>query len=135
MRAMLSSKYSAGAVNAALFIIRVGFGCLMINHGFQKLSHFESMQNKFMNFMGISPAISLVLVIFAEFFCAILVVLGLFTRFACIPIIIVMCVALVKSNSMDIFGKGELPTLFLLGFLGIFFAGPGRMSLDSIINK
>ncbi len=108
---------------------------MIINHGYQKLSHFETMQHKFISFLGISPTISLVLVIFAEFFCGILVVLGLFTRFACIPIIITMCVALVKANNTDIFGKGELPALYLLGFTAIQLAGPGRVSLDSIINK
>ncbi len=46
-----------------------------------------------------------------------------------------MCVALVKANNTDIFGKGELPALYLIGFTAILLAGPGRVSLDSIINK
>jgi putative oxidoreductase len=135
MRALLSSKHSAGAVNAALFMIRVGFGILIINHGYQKLSHFETMQHQFINFLGLGATVSLVLTIFAEFFCGILLVLGLFTRFACIPLIVTMCVALVKALNMDMFGKGEAATLFLLGFIAILLAGPGRASLDSVIIK
>jgi uncharacterized membrane protein YphA (DoxX/SURF4 family) len=46
-----------------------------------------------------------------------------------------MCVALVKALNMDMFGKGEAATLFLLGFIAILLAGPGRASLDSVINK
>ncbi|MEO7801682.1 MAG: DoxX family protein [Ginsengibacter sp.] len=135
MRALLSSKHSAGAINAALFILRVGFAILIIKHGYQKLSHFESMQHQFINFLGLGATVSLVLTIFAEFFCGMLLVLGLFTRFACIPLIVTMCVALVKAHNMDVFGKGEAAFLFLLGFIAILLAGPGKASLDSVLNK
>lgn len=135
MRALLSSKHSAGAINAALFIIRVCFAILIIYHGYQKLSHFETMQHQFPGLLGMSSTMVLVLAIFAEFFCGILLLLGLFTRFACIPLIITMSVALVKAHNMDVFGKGEAATLFLIVFIAILLAGPGKASLDSVINK
>ena len=135
MRNLLSSKYSAGAVNTALLILRAGFGILILMHGFGKIANFNSMQNKFMTFMGLGSTVSLIMVIFAEFFCAILLILGLFTRFACIPLIIAMCVALFMAHDGDIFGKGEASALVLFGFVAILLAGPGRVSMDSMIAK
>src|ERR1700712_6116289 len=98
MKALYSTKHSAGAVNTALFLLRVGFGTLMLKYGYSKIADFSSLQYKFMNFLHMGSRISLILVIFAEFFCAILLILGLFTRFACVPLIIAMCVALFISN-------------------------------------
>jgi len=115
--------------------LRLGFGILILKHGYDKLSHFGDLQNKFMNFMGMGRTVSLVLDIFAEFFCAILLIMGLFTRLACIPLIIAMSVALFKVHNADFFGKGQVDTLYLLGFLAILLAGPGRASVDNMIGK
>lgn len=135
MRALYSSKYSAGAVNTALLLLRIGLGILILPHGYSKLSHFGSLQYKFMNFMHMGSRISLILAIFAEFFCAILLILGLFTRLACVPLVITMAVALFVANNGDFFGKGEVPALYLTGFIAILLAGPGRASVDSMIGK
>ena len=135
MRALYSSKYSAGAVNTALLILRVGLGSLILKHGYDKLSHFNTMQDKFMSFLHMGSTVSLVLVIFAEFFCAILLILGLFTRLACVPLIIDLCVAFFIIKNGEFFGKGEVEALYLVGFVAILFAGPGRVSVDRMIGK
>jgi len=135
MRALYSSKYSAGAVNTALFILRVGLGLLIMKHGYDKLSHFNDMQSKFMSFLHMGSTVSLILVIFAEFFCAILLILGLFTRLACVPLIIDLCVAFFVIKNGEFFGKGEVEALYIIGFVTILFAGPGRASVDRMIGK
>jgi len=135
MRALYSSKYSAGAVNTALFILRVGLGILVMKHGYDKLSHFNDMQDKFINFLHMGSTVSLVLAIFAEFFCAILLILGLFTRLACVPLIIDLCVAFFIIHNADFFGKGEVDALYITGFVAILFAGPGRVSVDGMMGK
>jgi putative oxidoreductase len=135
MRALYSSKHYAGAVNTALLILRIGLGILILKHGYDKIANFSTLQYKFMNFMHLGSRISLVLVIFAEFFCAILLILGLFTRFACIPLIIAMAVALFVASKGDFFGKGESSSLYLVGFVALLLAGPGRVSVDSMIGK
>jgi putative oxidoreductase len=38
-------------------------------------------------------------------------------------------------NNGDVFGKGEAAALYLLGFVAILLAGPGRVSLDRMIGK
>jgi putative oxidoreductase len=135
MRKLLSTKYSAGAFNTAMLALRLCIGILMMNHGYQKLLHFSEMKNQFMNFMGIGTTMSLALVIFAEFFCSLFLILGLFTRLAVIPLIISMSVALFKAHNMDVFGKGEMAALYLAAYFVLLLVGAGRVSVDSMISK
>lgn len=79
--------------------------------------------------------LSISLVIFAEVFCSAFLILGLFTRFACIPLIIDMAVALGYIQHWQVFGAGEKEALFLTGFIAILFTGPGKISIDRFIGK
>jgi putative oxidoreductase len=135
MKRLFSTKHSAGAINTALFLLRIVAGALMLKHGYDKLSHFDTLHSKFMNFMGIGSTASLVLAIFSEFFCSLLLILGLFTRLACIPLIISISVALFKIHDADFFGKGEVDSLFLISFIVILLIGPGKASVDKLIGK
>jgi putative oxidoreductase len=119
-----------------MLVLRLGAGSLMLmNHGLDKLIHFSQKAGGFADPFGIGSTASLSMDIFAEFFCAIFVMLGLFTRLACIPLIIAMSVALFIAHQGDFFGKGELAGLFLICFTVILFAGPGRISLDRFLVK
>jgi len=135
MKKLMSTNYSAGAFNFALLLLRFGIGILMINHGYGKLVHFNEMSKQFIPFLGLSPNIALALVVFAEFFCSIFLILGLFTRLTTIPLIITMSVALFKAHNGEIFDKGEMATLFLVSFLVIFILGPGKISVDGLTGK
>ncbi len=106
-----------------------------MNHGYDKLVHFAQYKGKFMNLLGMGQTTTLVLAIFAEFFCALFIVLGLFTRLAAIPLIITMCVALFKAHNANFFGDGEMATLYLGAFITLLLVGPGRVSIDSMIGK
>lgn len=135
MKKLLSTKYSAGAFSAAMLILRLGLGILMMAHGYNKLIHFGEMQHKFMNFMGMGSTASLALVVFAEFFCSLFLIIGLFTRLAAIPLIIATCVMVFKAHNGEVFGDGETAALYLTGYLVLLFVGPGRVSVDSMIGK
>ena len=135
MKKLLSIRYSASAFNTAIFILRVGAGILLAAHGYDKLVHFQAYAGKFINFLGMGQSTSLALCIFAEFFCSIFVILGLFTRLAAIPIIMNMLVVIFKAHNADIFGEAEHGSMFFLVFLTILFVGPGRVSIDGAINK
>lgn len=135
MRKLFSAKYSAGAINAAMLILRLGLGILMIKIGYDKLTHFSTMKGEFMNFMGLGSSVSLALVIFAEFFCSAFLILGLMTRLATIPLIITMCVVVFKVSDADVFGKAMTASLFLIGYITLLIAGPGKASVDGMISK
>lgn len=135
MKKLTSTKYSAAAFSVAMLLLRIVTGGLMMNHGYEKLISFSARKDKFMNFLGLGSSFSLSLVIFAEFFCALFIILGLFTRLAAIPLIVTMCVALFKAHQGDFFGDGEMATLYLGAFLTILIVGPGRFSIDAMTGK
>jgi putative oxidoreductase len=135
MKKLLSVSYKEWAFDLAMLVLRAGAGALIIPHGYEKLIHFAEKKYTFMNFMGIGSTLSLSLVIFAEFFCGMFIVLGLFTRLAAIPLVIAMGVVVFKANHADVFGKGAEGALFLAAFVAILLCGPGRASADGLINK
>ena len=135
MKKLLSTKYSAGAFSTAMLILRLSVGILMLLHGYDKLMHFAQYKGQFMDFMGIGKTTSLVLVVFAEFFCSLFLILGLFTRLATIPLIIVTCVIIFKVNHGHITADNENVAMFLASYLVLLLVGPGRASIDSMIGK
>jgi putative oxidoreductase len=135
MKRLLTTHYSTGAFNLAMLLLRISSGALLMNHGYDKLVHFAAYRAKFIDFMGLGQSTSLALVIFAEFFCALFVIIGLFTRLSVIPIIVVMCVALFKLHNGNFMGTGEIDTLYLTAFTVLLFLGPGRISVDGLIGK
>lgn len=135
MKRLISTHYSSFAFNLATFVLRATLGVLMVPHGYNKLVHFAEKQKEFMNFLGIGPTTSLVLVVFAEFFCAIFLVMGLFTRVTAAILAIVMAVAVFKAHNGEVFGDGEMGMLFLGGFISILLLGGGKASLDGLLSK
>ena len=136
MKKLFSTRTSEWAFSFAMLVLRLGAGSLMLmNHGLDKLMHFSQKAGGFADPFGIGSTASLALTIFAEFFCSIFIILGLFTRLACIPLIVSMSVALFVAHKGDFFGKGELAGLFLICFGTLLFSGPGRVSLDRFLVK
>ena len=135
MRKLISTYYSSGMFNTGLLLLRLTFGILMMKHGYDKLVHFNELKSTFMNFLNLGSTVSLLLVVFAEFFCGLFIVIGLFTRLASVPLIICMSVALFKAHDGDFFGKGELAALYLCVFLLLLLIGPGKASVDGISGK
>src|SRR5262245_40280989 len=112
-----------------LLILRVGFGAFMASHGWGKLQMLLAGESEnFADPIGVGKWLSLVLAVFAEFVCALLVVVGLGTRLAAIPPAITMAVAafVVHANDPLTMGPGpskEPALLFLIPFATLFFTG------------
>jgi putative oxidoreductase len=135
MKSLLSTRYSAGAFNTAMLLLRIVMGGLLLKHGYDKMVDFPGAVDKMISLFGMSKTVCTVLVIFAEFFCSLLVMIGLFTRLASIPVIITMIVALWKVHNFHFISDGQMATLFLGGFLVLLFVGPGKVAVDSMIGK
>jgi putative oxidoreductase len=135
MKKFLSTQYPNWAFNISMFLLRAGLCLLMIPHGYDKLVHFSTYKKDFLNFLGMGGTVSLSLTVFAEFFCSIFLMMGLFTRLTVIPLIINMTVVIFKAHNGDIFGDGEHGSLFLIGYLVILMCGPGKASVDGIMGK
>lgn len=134
MKKIFSIGYSNWAFNLAMLVLRVSMGVLMIPHGYDKLVHFSKYSRDFMHFLGLGGDVSLALVVFAEFFCSLFLIIGLFSRLVVIPLIIDMCVALFIAHKADFFGDGEHAALFLAGFVTLLLCGPGKPSVDGMMR-
>ncbi|MEO6613380.1 MAG: DoxX family protein [Chitinophagaceae bacterium] len=135
MKKLFNSRHSDHSISFSLLLLRLSLGGLMIPHGFNKLVNFAAKSGTFTDPFHIGGPASMSLTIFAEFFCAILILPGLMTRLACIPLIIAMSVAVIISHKGQVFGDGEHAALYLVGYLALLFAGPGKISMDRLIGK
>jgi putative oxidoreductase len=63
-----------------------------------------------------------------------LLILGLATRLAIIPLIILMIVAVFIVHGNDGFEKQEIGLLFLVAYLFLLVTGPGKYSIDRFIS-
>jgi len=136
MKKLLSINYNATAFNLAMLGLRLIFGLVMLfAHGLDKLQKFSTLQGNFYNFMGLGPKTSLVLSIFAELFCSLFLILGLFTRFTVVPLIINMLVILLLHDAGKPWLESETALLYLFGYFTILLCGPGKISVDGMMNK
>ena len=118
-------------IDAGLFVLRVAIGCFMLVHGIQKLMGFSEMADKFPDPMGMGSQLSLIMAIGAEVGCSVLLILGLGTRLAVIPLAFTMIVALFIVHSADPWKVKELAAIYLTVYAVIFITGPGCCSLDA----
>jgi len=119
-----------------LLVLRVWLGVAMLcNHGWDKLIHFNDTVGHFPDPLHITPAVSLILAIIAEFACSALLAVGLITRLAALILAIHLAVAFVVVHKMTLTGaqNGELAFIYLAGFVTILLAGPGQYSADAVI--
>lgn len=140
--------FSSHPINLSLglLLIRVIIGALMFFYGYEKFSNFEEMAAsefwaKNVNFLGMTGKIPLALTIFAELFCSILLIIGLFTRLALIPLLICMGFIIVSIVNFQVISSGDNGTeinnafVYFVIYLGLFFTGAGKYSLDKLIER
>ncbi|MDQ2752078.1 MAG: DoxX family protein [Bacteroidota bacterium] len=131
-----SVTYSTNSFNIAMLFLRISFGViLMLRHGFDKVRNFDNLQHTFYSFIGMGPKASLILALFAEIFCSLLVVMGLFTRWACIPLLFTFLVVIFGHDAGKDLMDSELAIAYFTAFLVLLFCGPGQISVDGMINK
>lgn len=135
MKKLLSTTINLSYLHFWLLIFRVGVSGLMLTHGYPKALKLLDGNMQFGDPLGIGAGLSFVLAVFAEAVCSVLIILGLGTRLATIPIIITMATAAFIVHAEDPIGKQELPLLYLLAFITILITGPGKYSLDQGLGK
>lgn len=122
--------------NVGLLFLRVCVGlAMMIGHGWPKLANYSMKAAHFPDPLGVGSEISLGLAIFAEFFCPIFIILGLFTRVAALPILMVMIVAVLMIHGNDPWKSKELAVLYAIPCLALILTGAGDFSIDKMIKK
>jgi putative oxidoreductase len=130
LKKLLSTGQYNQITNIALLILRVGFSIGMITHGYPKFIKMIQGDWKFGDPLGIGVQASLISVSFSEFICSILIIMGLTTRYALIPLIFTMLVAWLIVHGSDPFSSQEKAFLYFVVYLVLFMMGPGKYSLD-----
>ena len=122
-------------ISTGLLVLRVAAGCLMLVHGWQKLAGFSEMAVEFPDPIGMGSQFSLVSAIGAEVGCSLLLIVGLGTRLAALPLAFTMIIALFVVHGADPWQKKELAAVYLSVYVAIGLAGPGKFSLDEIVRS
>jgi putative oxidoreductase len=118
----------------ALLLLRVSAGLMMITHGWPKVLSFIDNPGAFPDPLHIGSSLSHGLTAFAEFVCSILIVIGLGTRWAAIPLMVTMIVAAFIMHAGEPISGKEMALLYLSSFTAIMFLGAGKYSLDRMIS-
>ncbi|MCM1109490.1 MAG: DoxX family protein [Clostridium sp.] len=118
-----------------MLVARVSFGLLLLWHGLAKWNNFQELSLVFPDPLGIGSDWSVILAIFAEVICAVACVAGLFFRLALLPMIFTMGMAYFVIHAGDPFAAKELPLAYMIAFILMWVAGPGRLSLDALMGR
>lgn len=114
--------------NFILLFLRVSVSIMMLVHGLPKLIKFQILLARFPNPFFLGSEITLVVAVFAEVFCSLFLILGLFNRLSLLPLIITMLGAQV-FHIADPFSKKELSLLYLICYVVLLGFGLGEFRL------
>ncbi|WP_455673209.1 DoxX family protein [Phocaeicola sp.] len=134
-RFLFPSKPDGTGMSLFLLALRILFGVLLMSHGVQKWANFNSMADVFPDPLGIGSQLSLILAIFGEMVCSMAFIFGFLYRLAMIPMIFTMGMAFFVIHGNDPFAVKELAFIYLVVFVLMYIAGPGKYSLDHFIAK
>ena len=133
---MIKSLFHTGtraqSLDILVLLLRITLAAFMITHGWPKLLRLlEGGDIQFGDPIGLGPTLSLILVVFAEFFCSILIGIGLGTRLASIPLIFTMLVAAFIAHGDDPFRQREMALLYLTFYITLLVIGFARRETES----
>ena len=110
-----------------LLVFRVGLSAsVFVAHGIPKLTNILGGNWDFPDPIGLGPELSLILSAGAECVCTVFIALGLWVRVSTVPLIFTMIVATWVINAGAPFLHQEKSFVYLLGWVLLFLAGPGR---------
>lgn len=118
------------STSLGLLALRIAAGGMMLKHGIPKLVDFAAKKDVFPDPLGIGSAASLASAVGAEVGCSVLLILGLRTRLAALPLAFTMGVAAFVVHGANPWAKKELALLYGAVYITVFFTGAGRFSLD-----
>jgi putative oxidoreductase len=121
----------------APLVARVTLGVLFVSTGWGKVHSLDKVTGFFMDLGIPAPGFHAHLVSFVELIGGALLVVGLCSRLAALPLVVSMGVAILTAQRdqihglADLFGLVEWTYLALLSWVAL--AGPGKVSLDHLL--
>jgi putative oxidoreductase len=144
---MLQELAAEGRKKALAVLGRMGFlapligrfavGLLFVSTGWGKVHDLNKVTQFFVSLHIPAPALNAVVVAYSELICGTLLVIGLLTRLATIPLIVSMIVAILTAKLSDIHGLFDLvgadEFTYLCVLIMLALIGPGKASLDRLL--
>ncbi|TMJ29785.1 MAG: DoxX family protein [Alphaproteobacteria bacterium] len=134
-----SRAVASGFTWLAPLAVRIAVGVVFMGTGWTKLHNLPAITKNFASLGIPAPEILTPFVSGVEFVGALLLLVGLLTRLAAVPLMVVMVVAIVSAKAGDIdsletvLGFEEVSYFLMFAWLAI--AGPGPVSLDHFVLK
>ena len=125
--------------SAALLVARLTVGVLFVSTGWGKVNNLAKVTDFFTELAIPMPGLNAVLASYAELICGFLLVIGLASRLASVPLVVTMVIAILTAKRSelhsvpDLFGFVEWTYLVIL--LVIFALGPGKIALDTLLQR
>ena len=120
-------------VSLLILALRVFFGVLFFSHGLDKMINFNELSYTYPSVFGFGSYMTLMVSIFAEFACSLFLISGLIVRITVLPMIAAMAVAFFDIHD-GMMPEGELSLIYLILFCILYVTGPGRYSLEYLID-
>lgn len=131
---LFPNYFRGKGVSFLLLAARVFFGVLFFIHGIDKMIHFNTLSETYPSVMGLGSYTTLMVSIFCEFCCSLFLISGLLVRVMMVPMIVAMAVAFFDVHDA-MMPEGELSLIYLIVFIILYVTGPGRYSVDYLIDR
>lgn len=129
-------NYQSTALNGAILLLRLSFGLTMaFAHGLGKIPPSSQLIDGVTG-MGFPMPIAFAwAAALSEFLGGLFIALGLATRLSALSLSITMSVAAFIVHASDPFRVKEMALAYLVVAIFVFIAGPGKYSIDGMINR
>lgn len=132
-RFLFPQTFRGKGVSLLILVLRVVFGVLFFIHGLDKMLNFNTLVNDYPSVLGFGSYMTLMVSIFCEFCCSLFLMAGLLQRLLTVPMIVAMGVAFFDIHDAML-PEGELALIYFIVFIVLFLVGPGRYSVDFLID-
>ncbi|MDD0842722.1 DoxX family protein [Pseudomonas sp. Gutcm_11s] len=119
-----------------LLLLRVGAALLLLLvHGLPKALDWSGELQRIEDPFGLGAALTLSLALFAEVLCPLLLILGIWARLACLPVMAVLLVSLAVVHPEWSLEQGQFAWLLLVLYAGLALSGPGPLVVTRLLQR
>lgn len=136
IKLILSSDLHSTTANFGILFFRVAVATeLIVVHGLKKIGIGVAVPEDIPNPFGFPSILNDFLAIAANVYLPVFVVLGLFTRLAAIPALIVTATGYFIMHGTDSLIERDIPFMYSIAMLTIAMVGGGKYSVDGYLTK
>jgi putative oxidoreductase len=140
LKRILTLNFLPSSTDAGLLALRIcAFGSLFIKHGYEKIFTFSEMAARMPDPLHLGKTPTLIFAMTGDGICTLLIIIGLATRLAALYEFTIVFVAWAFMHHFMFLGHGadhgEVIWLYISALIALFIAGPGRYSLDALLNR